>query len=628
MFCKIFFSYENNYDAIDNFEGIDEPYQIITTNEILNFSLKKRGKDSWTLFQKFPEIHNLTYEANRKASSVLNEYKQLLGNITFNGFEIFSGIENQLRDEMTFLEKIRMILDERKSVFFIFDRFSFTYFTILEMAAAYGYETNGLKVGLLEDNRITYVQPEDDHSKLDYKNKITVVKAMFSRLPDKNTLSISKKFFSLKLKRNIGREKILQSVNKKIQKTNVGYSAKIAFFFTSNIDDFLRAFYPILDILDNNATPFHVFTIDLITSAILTVRKIPFVDLFDQIYQMADFIRKSEDGQQLFNQIRLIATDNNLSLLYLKRFSDFFEGEIYRVAAIITICDYIIKQMNLKSVGICIDGSMYANSVITVTKKYNIPSISIEPRILNEKLERLDLYKADKICIYGSQGAEVLQKIGYQKERVAITGNPRHDHIREIDPAQSKKIVANKFGVDPTKKSIVIAMGRWHHDDEIWMSNLIKFCNQKNFEIIIKVHPIYKTRMNSENTIKLEHISNECKNLRYTVTADMDTFTLISAADLLITDYSNVGVEAILLKKPILTVNFTKEDLSNVELHKNMSSIYLEDYKKIEEVVLKILEDESAFISHDQEEAIFRYNFLNDGKAASRVIDLLLQKES
>ncbi len=628
MFCKIFFSYENNYEEIDKLENTDETYQIITTNEILSFSLKKQGKNIWTLYQKFPEIHNLTYEANRKASVALNEYKQHLGNVIFNGFEIFSGMENQLLDEMIFLEKIKMILDERKSVIFIFDRFSFTYFTILEMAAKYGYNTDGLKVGLLEDGKIKYVQPEDDHSKLDYKNKVATVKLILSRFPNKNTLSILKKFLFLKLKKNTSKEIILERVNKKIQNTNTGYSAKLAFFFTSNLDDFLRAFYPILEILTKDGIKFHVFTIDLITSSILTKRKISFVDLFEETYGMADFIRESQDGQQLFNQICSIAADNNLSLLYFKRFSDFFENEIYRIAATMTICNYIVKSMNLKSVGVCIDGSMYANSVTGVTKKHGIRSISIEPRILNEKLERPDLYKADKICIYGLQGAEVLQKIGYKKERIIITGNPRYDHIRDIDPAHSKNIVADKFGADPAKKLIVIAMGRWHNNDEIWMSDLIKFCNQKNIEIIIKIHPIYKTRANNENTIKLEYISNECKNIKYTITDSIESVTLISAADLLITDYSNVGVEAILMKKPILTVNFVKEDLSNVELHNNMGSVYLDDYNKIKEVILKILDDENSFVHYGKEDTIFRYNFLNDGKASLRVIDLLLQKES
>jgi hypothetical protein len=439
---------------------------------------------------------------------------------------------------------------------------------------------------------------------------------------------MAKKFLSLKLKRNEGKEKILQSVNKKIQKTDARYASKIAFFFTSNIDDFLRAFYPILDILGNNAIPFHIFTIDFMTRSILSTRKIPFIDLFDEIYRMADSIKKSEGGQHLCNQIKQVAANNDLSLLYLKRFSDFYESEIYRVTAIMTICDYILKQMNLKSAGICIDGSMYGNCIITVTKKYDILSLSIESTIVNNKLERLDLYKADKICIYGLQGADVLQKLGYQKERIVVTGNPRHDHIKDIDPKKSKKIIAHKFGIDPTKKLIVIAMGRWHNNDEIWISDLITFCNQNNFKIIIKIHPIYRTRMNSENRIKLEHISNECKNLKYTVTDNMETLTLISAADLLITDYSNVGVEAILLKKPLLTVNFVKEDLSNVQFHNNGASIYVDDYDKLEEVVLKILKDENSVISYDREEIISSYNFRNDGKAASRVIDLLLRKES
>ena len=119
--------------------------------------------------------------------------------------------------------------------------------------------------------------------------------------------------------------------------------------------------------------------------------------------------------------------------------------------------------------------------------------------------------------------------------------------------------------------------------------------------------------------------------MKFHITHDADSSMLISASDLIITDYSNVGVEAILLNKPIITVNFAKEDINNVQrYHEHNAAIYVDEYDEMEEVVMKILsgKDILAILQEGRNRLIPRYNFHNDGKATLRVIDLLLQREN
>jgi len=274
---------------------------------------------------------------------------------------------------------------------------------------------------------------------------------------------------------------------------------------------------------------------------------------------------------------------------------------------------------------------MYGNSVITVSKKHNIPSLSIEPGIVNKKLEYPDLYKADKICIYGIQGFETLKSLGYDEKRIALTGNPRYDRLKNMDSNKSKEILSKTHNIDSNKKLIIIAMGRWHEGDEIWMSNLIKFCNHNNFEIVIKIHPLYKIKWQKENTNKINAISKICQDLKYLMTYDFDSSTLLSAADLVVTDYSNVGVEAILLNKLLITVNFAGENLENVQrYHDHNVSIHMDEYNKIEELIMKIFSGEQliTILQKDRDRLIPQYNFHNDGKATLRVVNLLLQREN
>jgi CDP-glycerol glycerophosphotransferase (TagB/SpsB family) len=119
--------------------------------------------------------------------------------------------------------------------------------------------------------------------------------------------------------------------------------------------------------------------------------------------------------------------------------------------------------------------------------------------------------------------------------------------------------------------------------------------------------------------------------MKFHITYDTDTATLISASDLVITDYSNVGVEAILLNKPLITVNFAKEEIYNVQkYHEYNASVYIDEYVKLEDLVMKISngKDILEILQEGRNRLIPRYNFHNDGKATLRVIDLLLKREN
>ena len=71
---------------------------------------------------------------------------------------------------------------------------------------------------------------------------------------------------------------------------------------------------------------------------------------------------------------------------------------------------------------------------------------------------------------------------------------------------------------------------------------------------------------------------------------EINLYTLLSGSDLVITEYSDIGYDAILLKKPMITVNFLNEDHSQfVEFHKSGASINIKEYAHLEKTILEIL---------------------------------------
>ena len=282
--------------------------------------------------------------------------------------------------------------------------------------------------------------------------------------------------------------------------------------------------------------------------------------------------------------------------------------------------------MNLKSVVAIADGEMFENIIIKLAKKYNISSFSLLPVYISPQPLLSDWFHAEKIFVHGKDGSDALTDLGYDAERIIITGNPKYDYLKSLDSKKPKKILESAYQINSKKKLIVIGMARWHDNDEQWMANLIKFCNLKGYEIVIKIHPLYKTGGHEMSETKIKKIKNVCQGLKFLIAYDIDLSTLLAASDLVITEYSNIGVETILLEKPLLTVNFLKESFEfYLNFHEYSASIYIEDYSKLEKVILEIFEKNSHLekLNEGRKGLIERLNFQNDGKASSRIINYL-----
>lgn len=431
---------------------------------------------------------------------------------------------------------------------------------------------------------------------------------------------------------NIQTGKIVTNrVNSKILGTDTKYDAECAFVFTTNPEDlYLKSLYPILDKCKKEKIKYQIFVIDVATATVLSKKGITFVNLFEEVNILTDVMKLGFEGNQLNKKIIDVASRNNLSLLYMNQLNPQLLNEIHRSASIMTIFEYILEQMKPKSIVVATDGSMFGNSVISVSRKYKIPTFFVPSAHINLNPLHAGLFKSDKICVYGLQGIDVLTELGYERERLILTGSPKYDYLKSTNQIRARKTLENAYQIDREKKLIVIGMARWHENDEIWMSNLIKFCNSNNIEIMIKIHPTYKSPgWFEESESKVRTISERCKDLKYLILYDADLKILLSGSDLVITEYSNVGAEAILMDKPLLVVNFIKERLANKDFEIfSDASIYLEEYDKMESLILDMLFQNKYMqeLKEGRKKINDRWNIYNDGKATERVFNLLLGK--
>lgn len=607
--------------------------------------LNSSGKRVVKLNDIIPEEGAKWEEVVEIAKEIHEKYEIALKNIKFNNMTVFEGYEYQIFMQLAFLIRIRKILEDKIPTIFILDtRFSPAYFSLLRFAKSIGYSIQ-MKIGSIKENQIEYYGEEFDQNTPDHRRKVfiskqrQILKHSFGSGLSYDKLKTYYKFvtrlstflvnsISYKLQNSLQVDiikKILDKVDKKILEDQP-YEATCCFFVSAIREDlYIRPLYPLMDKLKSDKNHFHTITADLSTGLVLSKSKRPFINIFEEFNIIYQKIKNSEIGRNVEDQIKNITNSQSTIFAFEDFTSELIEKSL-RTISIMIIVDHIISKMRIKSAVIAPTGEIFENTVIEVTRKYSIQSFSIPPGLVDSNPFYSKWLKSDKICVPGIQTKEALRKLGYDESRIVVTGNPKYDYIKGIDSASSKAKLKNLLKTDRKKKTVVIGMSRWHDNDEIWMSDLIEFCNKSNFEVIIKVHPLYKIESEYSHE-KIEKISQKCKGLRYFIVHDIDLTTLLSAADVLITDYSSIGLEAIFHEKPLISVNISKEkwEYYPSRVEKYGASFYIEEYNELENILGQILVEGKHMerLKKGREEVVKNFNYGNDGKSAERICNII-----
>jgi len=642
MFSKVFCYYEK--EDLENISKVlseekNEINIICDTNESKKF-FSKNQNDVKSLDDFFPLYSDKTFEIYENTKKTILEYERIFKNVKFMNHSIDIGLLHNITTDILLIEKIRKILVVKKNYIFIFKNIRHVNFVIQKIAKSLTFENNG-KVYLFKNGRSNYVNQTDSLTNLEKINKLSKYKKSFSLYSsnitkdEKNMIyslfKLSKKALPMILK--LSKTKIYeknpdQAIKSILKQTKNKISEDIllqcGFFLSSDRKDLLDVYDDIFKKCVNEKIKFKIFTVDPITESFLNLEKHSKIGFFEESYILANVLKKTPQAEDLEFQIKSAAKINSLFLLYNEKLNYEIIDGIYRAIAITLIVENCLENINLKNL-IIIEGTILGMITVYLGKKLKIPTYSIETLIVDKNAISSILYKADKICIYGTQGYEILLNFGINKERIEITGNPKYDYIKKIDTEKSKKILAEKNNINSNLSMILIAMSRWHDEDEIWISDFIKFANKNNFEIIIKIHPRYKKQLD-ENQYKVDFIKNKCKDEKFLLTYDVDLNLLISSSDVIISDYSNVGVEGVLLGKAVINVNFTNEDFTNAQnYHKLGSVLYTENYDQLKNIVKEIILEKKHVkeLQNNQNIMIDRYNHFNDGMASERIFRLI-----
>ena len=646
MECKIFCFY-NSKDYAEILENIpdDSFFEIITNDREIAEYLEKRGNTATTLENYFSDYSENIFNIYQNSKTTIQKYQNVCRKIKYDEIEIIQGLSHYLIDDVLLFEKSKQILEKKVNIIFIFKKFAFSYFSILDHASKIGYSVDDKRnILLVKDGMGKILGSDDEYTSLERANTISKYKNSFSlymnNVSKNNTqnksisqikasiklLPVASQLISSKLK--ISKKRSVETILKKIEsKISNLEESDYGFFLSSNRDDAIEP-YDLLIRKIGTKKIVSIFTIDPITSSFLTKRNLRHLDFFEDTFFLAKALKDTEEGIRMNNKIIDISIENNLTLLHYKRLNQSILDGIYRAIATNIIMCILLKKINLRKC-IIMNGPMLSKVISTLARKHHIPSLSIETVLVDNNALSSISYDADKICIYGDQGKKTLENFGFDKERIIVTGNPKYDYVKFADSRRARKILCSSLGVRSERKIIVIAMSRWHKNDEKWISELIQFGNDSKYQIIIKLHSRYKINPEMIKS-EIKFINENCKGQNYKFSYDASIRDIISGSDVLISDFSNVAIEAMLLDKPVINVNFLKKELTDLQnFHEFGAALYTEDYKTLENMVREILENNEFETKRieGKKRIIKLFNHNNDGKATDRIFEVLQEQK-
>lgn len=231
------------------------------------------------------------------------------------------------------------------------------------------------------------------------------------------------------------------------------------------------------------------------------------------------------------------------------------------------------------------------------------------------------IFLPDYFLLQSKMEKELLLKLGYPDHKLKIIGIPRYDFLQNIEKFFDKSTICKKYNLDPSKK-IVLWATQTHDpllvmsgENEINCKNLFPFFyeNKDKYEFIIKLHP-----RENQNAPLYRKWNRRFDNFAKIIQGNENIYELIFVSDCVLLKHSTVGMEAILLNRPILIIDFKKtHDVSgytkygfNVvkkieDLPRYLSIIEEEEYKlKFRELRAKFIEDRVANFGEASKELV------------------------
>jgi glycosyltransferase involved in cell wall biosynthesis len=317
------------------------------------------------------------------------------------------------------------------------------------------------------------------------------------------------------------------------------------------------------------------------------------------------------------------------------RFDDHFPGFIKDIE----ISKRLIDEEKPAAIGFADEASFTNKSLLVAAHPRKIPTLVLQTGVMAANNEFLEYGCADgelegspskrplfpdRFSIYGEVTRETMKEAGYPfADGIMVTGQPRYDILARADETFDREKFRSRLNIEPDKKLALIASQpstTFANMDELLRAVLNALKDDPQIRIVIKPKP-----GPSDSTDKWhQQLVAETGAGAIVLPRNSDTNEALYACDVLITGYSTVALEAMVLGKPVVTVNLTGQpDLVPYAQTGAALGVYKAD--NIATAVNNALYDPATRerLARGREQYLYRQFYKLDGQATKRVVELI-----
>ncbi|UCD55380.1 MAG: CDP-glycerol glycerophosphotransferase family protein [Candidatus Omnitrophota bacterium] len=288
------------------------------------------------------------------------------------------------------------------------------------------------------------------------------------------------------------------------------------------------------------------------------------------------------------------------------------------------------KRYNIKSIILKNDVKTLAKTMVLSSKRLNIPTLVIQHGILAEPNGH-DLILADKVAVWGNRAVRWYKNFGNDSNKMVVTGNHTLNKASHYMDLNENKSFLKQLGI--IKKGHVVTffttsgggtsrLSAFENHDISFnlIRDMIKAVRSiGNTNLIIKLHP-------NESIRTFAKLLNRESRTTMVIKDSIDTRKLMAISDLVVIGGggSTLGLEAIMMKKPLIVINLYKRQDLVPYVEKNVAiGAYTRD--DIERAIKNGLYDDNVKSKMDSARDDFINDFVYkaDGKAGERIVKLI-----
>ncbi|HLC80879.1 MAG TPA: CDP-glycerol glycerophosphotransferase family protein [Candidatus Nanoarchaeia archaeon] len=253
---------------------------------------------------------------------------------------------------------------------------------------------------------------------------------------------------------------------------------------------------------------------------------------------------------------------------------------------------------------------------LSAGKKGGIPSLFV----MHGSFGNYSLYRdllSDKIALYGRSYAKILCGLGNKgRGRMIITGNPAWDYLKGKKWDREK--LYNQLGLPKDKKIILLAATNMPDErDRLAHATIKAMAQLPQYRLILKLHP-------EEELGYYKQLLKEY-NVKATIVMELSLLhPLISISEVVITAYSTVGLESLLLGKPVIDVNLTNRPYYQDYVAEGVA-LGIRKEEELVKAIQSLAEDTQVrkLLGKNRKKYLYEHAYKQDGRAGERVVKLI-----